>query len=71
MYAIRSYYDEEEEESRFVTIRNEIKPGDAGRLIALHGDLYKKECGYNSIFEGYVCKTFYEALVNGNPEKDP
>ena len=53
-----------------VTIRNKLKPGDAGTLIALHGELYKKECGYNQIFEGYVCKTFYEALVKEDRSHD-
>lgn len=54
---------------RAVTIRNHLKPGDAGELIAMHGKIYEKECGYNHRFEGYVCKTFYEGLVHGH-DKD-
>lgn len=53
-----------------VSIRNELKPGDAGRLIQLHGWQYWIECGYNHKFEGYVCKTFYELYNNYSPEKD-
>ncbi|VBB08940.1 acyl-coa n-acyltransferase [Lucifera butyrica] len=53
-----------------VIIRSELKPGDAGWLIYLHGWIYAEECGYNSVFEGYVCKTFYEFLVAYNPNKD-
>ena len=53
-----------------VIIRNELKPGDAGDLIHLHGRIYAAECGYNHVFEGYVCKTLYDFLVNYSPEKD-
>jgi DNA-binding MarR family transcriptional regulator/GNAT superfamily N-acetyltransferase len=53
-----------------IIIRNEIKPGDVGCLIQLHGWIYAKECGFNHVFEGYVCKTFYDFLENYHPEKD-
>lgn len=53
-----------------VNIRCDLKPGDVGYLIYLHGLFYSKECGYNHIFEGYVCKTFYDFLINYNPDKD-
>ena len=46
-----------------ITVKNPLDAGDAGRMIAMHGQLYKKESGYNQIFEGYVCKTFFEALT--------
>ncbi len=54
----------------YITLRNELKPGDVGQLIKMHGELYSKECGYNVCFEGYVCKTFYEAIVHGNAKLD-
>jgi DNA-binding MarR family transcriptional regulator/GNAT superfamily N-acetyltransferase len=53
-----------------VIIRSELKPGDIGFLIHLHGWIYAEECGYNHTFEGYVCRTFYDFLENYNPEKD-
>lgn len=53
-----------------VTIRSELRPGDAGYLIYLHGVIYAKECGYNHGFEQYVCKTFYDFFENYRPEKD-
>lgn len=53
-----------------VTIRTELKPGDVGMLIHMHGWIYAKECGYNHFFEGYVCKTFYDLLQTYSPDKD-
>jgi len=53
-----------------VLIRNDLRPGDAGYLIHLHGWIYEKECGYDYSFEGYVCKTFYEFFENYSPDKD-
>ena len=53
-----------------INIRTELKPGDIGYLIHMHGRIYADECGYNHIFEGYVCKTFYEFLNDYDPVKD-
>ena len=53
-----------------INIRCELKPGDIGYLIYMHGWIYAKECGYNHVFEGYVCKTFYEFFESYNSEKD-
>lgn len=53
-----------------IQIRSVLKPGDVGMLIHLHGWIYARECGYNHIFEAYVCKTFYDMLIAYNPDKD-
>lgn len=53
-----------------IKIRRDLRPGDAGWLIHLHGWIYAEECGYNHEFEGYVCKTLYDFLGNYSPEKD-
>ena len=55
---------------RRVHIRTELKPGDIGALIQLHGWVYANECGYNPVFEGYVCKTFYDLLQTYSTDKD-
>jgi GNAT superfamily N-acetyltransferase len=39
-----------------ITIRHNIKPGDIGYIIYMHGYLYKKEIGYDTSFEVYVAK---------------
>ncbi len=46
-----------------VSIRTELRPGDLGYVIYLHGALYSKEYGYGVQFESYVAKglcEFYE-----------
>jgi DNA-binding MarR family transcriptional regulator/GNAT superfamily N-acetyltransferase len=46
--------------AKAIMYRDELKPGDLGYLIYLHGKLYAAESGYTLEFEGYVAKTFYE-----------
>lgn len=53
-----------------ISFRCELRPGDAGQLIHLHGLIYAEECGYNHVFEGYVCKTFFDFFEDYSPEKD-
>ncbi len=43
-----------------VTLRHDLRPGDLGSMVTMHGRIYAEECGYNLAFEAYVCKTFYE-----------
>jgi len=45
-----------------ITIRHEFKPGDIGALIGLHGTLYHREYGFDTIFESYVAETFIEFI---------
>jgi GNAT superfamily N-acetyltransferase len=37
-----------------VTLRTELKPGDIGYVIYLHGILYAREYGFDHTFEAYV-----------------
>jgi peptidyl-dipeptidase Dcp len=46
-----------------ISIRTQLRPGDLGYVIHLHGQLYGKEYGYGIQFERYVAKglcEFYE-----------
>ncbi|MBS4784888.1 MAG: GNAT family N-acetyltransferase [Clostridiales bacterium] len=53
-----------------VTIRTELKPGDAGSITAMHGRLYQEEYGYSLAFEGYVAASFSEFLLQYDPARD-
>jgi N-acetylglutamate synthase-like GNAT family acetyltransferase len=43
-----------------VTIRHDLRPGDMGRVIAMHGVLYAQEYGFDHGFEAYVAETVAE-----------
>jgi GNAT superfamily N-acetyltransferase len=43
-----------------VTVRHDLRPGDMGRVIALHGVLYADEYGFDHGFEAYVAETVAE-----------
>src|SRR4030095_10549839 len=43
-----------------ISIRTELRPGDIGYVIYLHGALYSKEYNYGIQFESYVAKGLCE-----------
>ncbi len=53
-----------------ITIRTELRPGDLGYVIYLHGDLYKKEYDYGIGFESYVAAGLHEFYSQYDPLKD-
>lgn len=53
-----------------ISYRHEIKSGDIGYIIYLHGFIYSNESNFSSDFEKYVVKTFCNFLEKYSPEKD-
>jgi peptidyl-dipeptidase Dcp len=53
-----------------ISIRNELRPGDLGYLIYLHGSLYARERGYGLGFETYVAKSLVEFMERHDPDMD-
>ena len=43
-----------------IMVRHDLRPGDMGRVIALHGELYAREYGFDHGFEAYVAETVAE-----------
>jgi GNAT superfamily N-acetyltransferase len=53
-----------------ISIRTELRPGDIGYVIYMHGHLYKKEYNYGIQFESYVAKGLCEFWEKYNPERN-
>jgi ribosomal protein S18 acetylase RimI-like enzyme len=53
-----------------ITIRTELRPGDLGYLIYLHGRLYSIEYQYGIGFEMYVAQSVHEFYQQYDPQKD-
>lgn len=48
-----------------IAIRSDLRPGDLGRLIALHGTAYEGEAGhFGLMFEAYVARTVAEFMID-------
>lgn len=48
-----------------VTIRTELRPGDLGRIVTLHGEGYAGEQGrFGLAFEAYVARTIAEYVID-------
>jgi ribosomal protein S18 acetylase RimI-like enzyme len=52
-----------------VTIRTELRPGDLGYVIYLHGKLYREEYNYGIEFESYVAEGMLEFYRSYDPER--
>jgi len=53
-----------------VGIRNELRPGDIGRVVLMHGVLYARENGFGLQFEAYVARGLCEFVDRYDPARD-
>jgi hypothetical protein len=49
-------------DSKHWQVRTNLRPGDIGYLIYLHGTLYAKEYGWDCTFEGYVAESLTKSI---------
>jgi peptidyl-dipeptidase Dcp len=55
---------------RDISIRTELRPGDLGYVIYLHGALYSREYGYGIQFESYVARGLCDFLETYDPKRN-
>ena len=53
-----------------ISIRTELRPGDIGGILSMHGRLYYKEFGYTGSFEMYVAQSLVEFVELYHPERN-
>lgn len=56
--------------SQEVMIRHDLRPGDLGRVVLQHGELYAREYGFDHRFEAYVAETLAEFALGFRPDRD-
>jgi GNAT superfamily N-acetyltransferase len=53
-----------------VVFRTELRPGDLGRVLSLHGVVYAREMGLDLTFEGYVAGTLEHFARPTDPARE-
>src|SRR5262245_9867051 len=49
-----------------IALRTELRPGDLGRIVSLHGVIYARERGFDPTFEAYVAGPLAEFVRGGS-----
>src|SRR5438128_2017040 len=52
-----------------LTVRTDLRPGDLGSIIHLHGVLYAREYGFDATFEAYVAGPLAEFVRSSSPRE--
>jgi GNAT superfamily N-acetyltransferase len=52
-----------------VSIRTDLRPGDLGAVVRLHGTVYARERGFDPTFEAYVAGPLAEFVRSGSPRE--
>lgn len=50
---------------RGIILRHDVRPGDLGRVVELHGEVYAAEYGFDHQFEAYVAYTLGQFASEG------
>lgn len=64
--ALRQGLSAPERQQHEVRIRDDLRPGDLGRIVALHGTIYPAEQGFGMRFEAYVARTVAEFVLDND-----
>ncbi len=52
-----------------ITLRTELRPGDLGEIVRMHGVLYAREHGFDPAFEAYVAEPLARFATGGSPRE--
>ncbi|TAL32656.1 MAG: GNAT family N-acetyltransferase [Spirochaetes bacterium] len=52
-----------------ITVRTALRPGDAGKIIALHGLVYADEHGFDHTFEAYIAEPLAHFITRNSPRE--
>ena len=55
---------------RDIVLRHEIRPGDIGFIVYLHGLLFAKEHGFSDTFEAQVAASLAEFYLSFKPDRE-
>jgi GNAT superfamily N-acetyltransferase len=53
-----------------VELRTQLRPGDIGDVIRLHGLLYAREYGWDHTFEAYVAESLARFALHHDPQRE-
>jgi GNAT superfamily N-acetyltransferase len=52
-----------------IVIRTDVRPGDVGAIVQMHGVIYAQEYGFNPRFEAYVASPLAEFVLRNSPRE--